>query len=319
MSLPDISVLVIAYNHEKYIKECLNSILEQNYPGNVQVVIGEDGSTDRTRDAIRDTTVVPPPNFEINLLEDIGNIGMMQNFARTYAACKYDFVAICEGDDFWIDKNKLQKQVDFLHSNPEFTICHHQVLVERNGKLEKDSITRTVESTTDFQELCKGNFIHTPSVVFRKQVDNLPEWFVDSKVGDYVLHLYNTKDGGKIKKLPIKAAVYRVHEGGAWSDIEQEKKLKSIISYHQVLLGKFGDAADQSFKLRLAECNLALYQLLSKKGEEEQAEKHMTEAKQHMGIEELIGLQAEKEFASKRGLSHLWLNLKKRIKKAFNG
>lgn len=128
------------------------------------------------------------------------------------------YVAICEGDDYWTDPLKLQKQVEFLETHLDFSICFHPVkLLYQKDRLLKDDNLDDGPSETTIYDLAKGNYIHTLSVLFRnnplvpaevKQVGRVA-------TGDYVLHMINAKYG-RIKRLPDCMGVYRLNEGSVW-------------------------------------------------------------------------------------------------------
>ena len=112
---PMVSVCVITYNQEAYIQQCLESILQQETNFEYDVVVGEDCSTDNTASIIKSLSEF---GQNIQLLKNTSNLGVLPNFIRTLKACKGKYIAFCEGDDYWIDEHKLQKQVDFLEQNP---------------------------------------------------------------------------------------------------------------------------------------------------------------------------------------------------------
>ena len=122
-----VSVLTITYNHEKYIAQAIESVLIQEVNFDYELVIGEDCSTDKTREIVIDYQRKYP--HKIRLLLNEKNLGMHRNFAQTYHACRGQYIAVLEGDDFWTSPHKLQKQVDFLDNNPDFAICFHNMQV----------------------------------------------------------------------------------------------------------------------------------------------------------------------------------------------
>jgi len=128
------------------------------------------------------------------------------------------YVAICEGDDYWTDPLKLQKQVDFLETHDDFSICFHEakVFCQAEGRFVEDEV-RSVPSETDIMELAKGNYIHTMTVVYRNNPFVMEEISKVGSVvtGDYVLYMMNAKYG-KIKKLPDCMAVYRLNQESVW-------------------------------------------------------------------------------------------------------
>lgn len=117
-----ISVVVITYNQETTIRQTLDSILAQKGDFDLELVIGEDCSTDSTR-AICEEYTVYHTLYTIRLLPNTKNLGIMANFARVMQACTGDYVAICAGDDYWCDEHKLEKQLKFMLANPQFGVC----------------------------------------------------------------------------------------------------------------------------------------------------------------------------------------------------
>ena len=122
ISEPVVSICCITYNHEKYIEETIDSFLMQETDFPFEIVIGEDCSTDNTRKIVEKYKEMYPNIIKLIVSEN--NVGMQANGQRTMEACIGEYMALCEGDDYWTDKNKLQIQKDFLESNPEYIICY---------------------------------------------------------------------------------------------------------------------------------------------------------------------------------------------------
>ncbi len=234
-SIPKVSVCMITYNHEVYIKQAIEGILIQQTDFNYELVIGEDCSTDNTMRICEEYALLYK---KIRLLPSLENLGVVQNFVRTLQSCKGKYIALCEGDDYWTDQHKLQKQVDFLEANPDFSICFHPVKIwkEEEQKMVDDYITRKVDRVTDIKELAKGNYIHTPSVLYRNNLfDKFPQELYKSPAGDYFLHMLNARFG-KIVKLNEEMAVYRVHSMGAWSNVDFFVKRENWLKVLELLL-----------------------------------------------------------------------------------
>lgn len=138
MNKPKISVCLITYNHENYISECIEGILNQKTDCSYEIVIGEDKSTDSTFKICREYKLKYPS--KIKLLEREQNLGMNRNWELTLNECEGEYIAICEGDDYWIDSYKLQKQVDFLEGNQEYGLVHSDanVLDTKKNKFTQD-------------------------------------------------------------------------------------------------------------------------------------------------------------------------------------
>ncbi|MBW8190826.1 glycosyltransferase [Neiella marina] len=262
-----VSVLAFAYNHEKYIAEALESWLMQRCDFKFEIVIGEDCSTDSTLEIIERYQEQYPDI--VRVVSDVKNVGSRENFLRTAVLCKGKYVAYCEGDDYWIDAEKLQKQVDFLEANDDYSTCFHAIMVrdEQHQKLLPDQMTKKVSSSTDIYDLAEGNYIHTPSVVFRNPFKSgFPEQLLKSLefavAGDYIMHMYNAQFG-KIKKLPDVMAVYRVHPKGLWSSRPLLQKLKDWTKVLDNLIDNFSGNIVDVLKVQ-REKNLARIDELSK-------------------------------------------------------
>ena len=258
---PKVSICMITYNHAAYIGEAIKGVLSQITSFSVELVIGEDCSTDDTRKVIQQYSGTDKIKIRTNFNKN--NIGMQENFSRTFWACEGQYIALLEGDDYWTDPLKLQRQVDFLDANPDFSICFHPVFVLTSGKLEKDTRTRKVADVTNINDLAEGNFMHTCSVVFRSKLfDKFPECFNSSAVGDYFLHMINAQYG-LIKCLPQNMGVYRVHDGGVWS-AQNNVDLK-VLSYLELMIGLFSKEVNSILINRHQ--RIALSSLLDRVGE----------------------------------------------------
>lgn len=209
-----LSVLVITYNHEAYISQAIESFLMQktNFP--IEVVIGDDCSTDQTRNICLEYQKKYPEI--IRLLNRDTNIGVVRNFIDTFQRCKGKYIAICDGDDYWTDPLKLQKQVDFLETHSDYSACFHRVQIFNENSGEKSLSNQEQKETSDFNDLAQGNFIQTLSCIFRNNLfSDFPEWFTSSPIPDYALNLINAQHG-KIKFFEDVMGVYRINDGGTW-------------------------------------------------------------------------------------------------------
>ncbi len=117
------SVLVLAYNQEKYIRQCLDGVLMQRADFEYELVVGEDYSTDSTR-KICEEYAMKNPAVRVLSTSNGENLGYTENWKRTLAECRGEYIAICEGDDYWTDALKLQKQVEYLDAHPRCGLCY---------------------------------------------------------------------------------------------------------------------------------------------------------------------------------------------------
>lgn len=229
-----VSVFMVAYNHEEYIAKAIDSVLMQNTDFDYEIVIGEDCSTDNTRNIIISYGNRYPDKFKLLLNET--NLGMHKNGAKTLQACKGEYIAMLEGDDYWTSLDKLQKQVDFLDSHPECSISFHNVteIYEDIDRESHDVFKNNRKEIYTVEDLLVENFIPTPSTMFRNGlVPNIPEWVSLLPMGDWPLHILNALHG-KIGYINEVMAVHLNHKGGAWAAMRQnwlEAKKANVLLY----------------------------------------------------------------------------------------
>lgn len=230
-----VSVLMITYNHERYVTQAVESVLMQNAPFDIELVIGEDCSADGTRARVELLTQQHPDR--VRLLPSVRNLGMQPNFIRTFAECRGEYIAILEGDDFWTDVMKLQKQADYLDVHPECAICFHDaVYVSEDGCTELRRAVRPPQAEkSTLVDLLRRNFIPNCTVMFRNRLfPAFPAWYADALLGDWPLHVFNAQHGD-IGFLPDVMAAYRVHAGGVYSSQSFTRMMqKGIIVREQV-------------------------------------------------------------------------------------
>ena len=222
---PLVSVAIITYNHEKYISQAIDGVLQQKTTFPIELIIGEDCSTDKTREICLSYQKKFPEIVTVLCPER--NLGAHENFVVTFNRCQGKYTAICEGDDYWTDSLKLQKQVDFLEANPDFAICFHDVTVIYEDENRPPNLLHNgkLQDTTTFEDLAKENFIPTPSCVFRTDLfKRFPDWYYQMSLGDWILHLIVAQHG-KIKYIDEPMGVYRIHGQGAWGNKPIQKRL----------------------------------------------------------------------------------------------
>lgn len=224
-----LSVFMITYNHEMFIKQAIEGVLMQKVNFPLELVIGEDCSTDSTRKICEDFAYQYPGT--IKLLPSEGNLGMMANSKRTLQACNGKYIALCEGDDYWTDPNKLQKQVDFLESNNDFSLCFHRAMLLEGGNFELHPIPELSKEKIEYIDLLSTyNFITTASVVFRNRRFDLTRHFCNNLIGDFNLY-FTISRYGKFKCIEEVMSVYRVHDGGVWSGTSMIKQKENYLSF----------------------------------------------------------------------------------------
>ncbi len=242
---PLVSVCVQTYQHVSYIKECLDSILMQKANFDFEILIGEDESTDGTREICIEYAKKYPNKIRLFLhkRENVihvnnkpsGRFNMLYNLNK--ARGKY--IALCEGDDYWTDSLKLQKQVDFLESNSNYKLSFHRSLLLKGDKKEVFKIPDDQYSFKFSDLIGKNNFIATCSVVFRKPKDfQIPDWFYSLPFADLALY-YLIVNEGEMYCLPEFMSVYRIHDNGLWSGSSEMKKFKTHIDFLDKMIPSF--------------------------------------------------------------------------------
>jgi glycosyltransferase involved in cell wall biosynthesis len=220
---------MITYGHEKFIEQAINGVLMQQGDFELELILSNDCSPDNSDSVIQRILQNHPNASWINYVKQEENLGMMTNFIVAMRQCKGNYIALCDGDDYWTDPYKLQKQVDFLEANPEYVLSFHKVkILKPDGSLVDDFITKVPENYENQDTLARlGNYIHTPSVVFRNIIKELPKEFLLSPIGDYFLYM-TLAEHGKLKYLEEEMAVYR-YGVGILSDNTENLKLKKWI------------------------------------------------------------------------------------------
>lgn len=215
---PLVSVCCITYNQEKYVAQTIESILMQKINFPIEVIIHDDASTDKTGEIVKEYTQKYPeliiPIFQKENQYYKKNKGTnLTRFILPLTSGKY--LAICEGDDYWINPLKLQIQVDFLENHPEynFSVGRVDVLVEKTGTIKrmKDGINPTKKDTYILKDYLKSPFSQTSSFLFRNSKESFPEWFSQLHAEDRSLVIVKTGNG-KIKYHPDLFSIYRIHE-----------------------------------------------------------------------------------------------------------
>ena len=222
---PLVSVVMIAFNVERYISQAIDSVLSQNAPFRVELIVGEDGSTDSTRAIVeayarRHRDIVRPVFRDRNL-------GMNRNFFATWAEARGKYVALLDGDDYWTAPDKLQTQVAYLERNPGCALCFHNVIVVYEDDTPAHPFhlqgpgprlsTGIPAASSGVRELAGGNFIQTASVMYRGGlVTTLPAWVREMPTYDWPLHLLHAEQGS-VDYCDRSLAAYRVHARGMWS------------------------------------------------------------------------------------------------------
>lgn len=236
---PVVSIICLTYNQEKFVRDCLDGFLAQKTDFPFEILIYDDASTDSTPDIIKEYALKYPAVFKPtfytanNYSQGLGFVGLYTGIKE--ARGKY--VAYCEGDDYWTDPCKLQKQVACLEANPQYAICAHETCIKDNSgsnrlfrDLHKDSFIPLNRERYTFEDALAGNLFHISSMMYRNKDIYLPSWISRISACDMVLFKVLAREGD-IYVMPEIMSVYRDHSG---SLTNSSKEYSSVIRFYEL-------------------------------------------------------------------------------------
>lgn len=239
-SNPLVSIICLTYNQEKYVRDCLEGFISQKTSFPYEILIYDDASTDSTPDIIREYAAKHPSIFKPtyyttnNYSQGLGFVGLYTGIKEA----KGKYVAYCEGDDYWTDTSKLQKQVDFLEANPQYVICAHETLIQSEDYPKLDDrlysgFTNNLFISTSarhysFSDTLTGNIFHISSMMYRNRHLTLPAWLPTVSACDMVLYMILSHEGD-IYVLPDIMSAYRGHFSSLTSS---QTEYGSVVSFY---------------------------------------------------------------------------------------
>lgn len=234
---PTVSVCVQTYQHVNYIRQCLDGILMQKTTFDFEILLGEDASKDGTREICIEYAKKHPNKIRLflhnrkNVITIEGTPTGRYNFIYNLYKAKHKYIAIIEGDDYWIDEYKLQKQIDFLEANSDFSGCFHDTFILD----EKLSLFRQYSKTTFYTKDTVNNLslFHTSSFLFKNYNFDFPLCFLDVASSDMALFSMVSKNG-KLHRIPNVMSVYRKTGNGVTS-----VKYRTT-NHHQIIIKLWG-------------------------------------------------------------------------------
>lgn len=242
---PLVDVNLITYNHEKFVAQAIDSVLAQRTNFAYRLIVGDDCSTDNTQAIVRRYVAQYPDRIAIFFdSEHRGLRSKDRAGLKVLGLSTAKYVAWLDGDDYWTDPHKLQKQVDVLEGNPDAAICFHNVSTfQQDGNREPENLCPPDQKqVSTLEDLLRGNFIPSCSTMFRRAaVGTLPEWYFNLKMGDWPLYILMAQHGA-IHYINEVMAAYRVHGGGSWSPRDR--------SHHDVNFLQLLDYADRHFNFK---------------------------------------------------------------------
>ena len=229
----NVDIVIVTFNHEKYIEKCLDSVFMQQTKHNVYVHIYDDASTDRTNEIIEQKIL--ETTFHINYTKRQQNLGINKNYFDVLNACKSDVIMFCEGDDYWVLDSKVDKYVDELNFNTEtkgyFSDVNYVSI--QNQNIGRSNVR---QSTISCSDIIKNNTIPGLSSFGVKNNLSLDKhtWFRDCATPDSLIYILATIDGGIIRKSNEIFSSYRLGSG-VWSSSDSTKNLERNIKTFQIV------------------------------------------------------------------------------------
>ena len=257
-----VSIQCLAYNHEAYIRQCLDGFIMQKTTFRFEAIVHDDASTDGTATIIKEYENRYPeiikPIYQTENQYSKKIYGLITRLVTQKCVGKY--IAICEGDDFWTDPLKLQKQVVFLESHPDYSMCFHAVnLVKDNVAFKEDKLYKNARDIT-IEQIIRGGgyFCSTNSLCFKRTVllQPVPQFRKMADTGDYPLQIQLALNG-KVRYFPEIMGCYRVMSDNGWS---ARARAKGIPIRHYINMVEWLTELDKETK---GEYRNAIYYKLS--------------------------------------------------------
>ncbi|WP_223033959.1 glycosyltransferase family 2 protein [Hanstruepera marina] len=258
---PVVSICMITYNHEAFIEQAINSVLMQIMEYEFELVVVNDCSTDNTHVIIESLKKSNPKGEFIKYINHSKNIGMISNFIFALKSCRGKYIALCEGDDYWTDQLKLQKQIDFLEKNLDYILIGNNAnlcleKIEKYKQIKKIGSAYEDYTPNDF---IKQNPFVTAMTVFRNiDFHNLENILLEFKVGDWPLFTY-LSSMGKTRFFAKSTGFYRTHSNSVTSKNRVEylsfkneltNRMKHAKYWNDFFGGKYDKTLDQIMKKR---------------------------------------------------------------------
>lgn len=262
MTTPLVSVVCVTYNHETTIAETIDSFLMQQTEFGVEILIGEDCSTDRTAD-ICAAYAEKYPN-RVKVITSGENVGPQANYIRTLKEVRGEYIAYCEGDDYWTDPLKLQKQVDLMEADSDCALCFHKAIELKNGE-EREFGPDEPRDQYSIEDLFMENFLRSCTALYRNVLrGEYPEWFYDLEIGDWAFHILHARHG-HVRFIDETMACYRVHTRGTWGAGGAVANLEKMIRFCELMLRVFPETVHKgipSLAIRNIRAELVRYCLI---------------------------------------------------------
>lgn len=273
---------MVTYNHAEFLGEAIESVLAQDFV-DWELVIGEDCSTDDTLAVARSYAERDPKR--IRVLSGPENLGGRGNFIRTLSACRGEYVAQLDGDDYWTAPDKLSRQVAFLDAHPDAALVFSACEMVGEGAADEQRIFRAPGRKERYEqrELLQGNLMSSCAVLWRRPaVESYPPWFLDVPVGDWAVHLL-VADGGWIGYEDRVESAHRTHAGGMWGSMGELHRLEQRLKVRPFLLEHLGPKAEPDARAADLRDRFRIAREWARMGRHREAAEHFAWCWRHRG------------------------------------
>lgn len=290
---PMVSVVMITYNQAKEIATAIKGVVRQRADFDIELIISDDASTDTTY-SIAEEWQRRYPHI-IKLYRNASNIGLQANYIKAFSYCRGRYMALCDGDDYWICRRKLAMQVGYMEQHPECAVTFHRMInfYESDRTMSLSNGGQSV--LTDIRDLSRANFITNASVLYRKDavdLTGLPAWIRDIRLLDYAMHMLYAANG-TIRYFRRPMGVYRISgAGGTWSRAERYTQLNMALKVREHLMEHFAQRPEITEGLRNASVNILLHMAVAAEGDTEREDYVRNRLKKYPGYSDDSAINA---------------------------
>jgi len=267
---PRVSVCVITYNHEPFIAQALDSVLDQDFGEPFEVVVAEDCSTDGTAAIVQQYSARFPDRIRPLLRrENLGRQG--RNLEDAIGHCRGEYVALLEGDDFWYTRDKLRRQIEFLEHHRDYSACYANTLsTNAAGRVSSVRLRREPDrhfTLEDVLRLKKGSNVAIQTLVFRKEAfSGFPAWARRQRMRDKILAVLLAQRG-RLMRFGQPMGVHRYHSGGTWTTLTNVRRRLQLVRHMRNLMRWIGPEHRRLVERELLRMRLRLASTLISSGQ----------------------------------------------------
>jgi glycosyltransferase involved in cell wall biosynthesis len=266
-----LTALLVAYNHERYVGQAIESALQQTVDFDYELLIVEDSSSDRTRDIVSDYAARFPDCIRLSLAER--NVGANAGILRGLEAARGEYIALLDGDDYWSAPHKVAKQVRFLDEHRNYSMCFHRAFTLTEGGAIGTYPIPMFRGMISADRILRGTSMATCSVMFRREAArDLPSWYADCVFGDWLLY-FVLAQRGRVGYIDETLGVYRIHNRGAWNGLDAKQKAESIRAFYGQMSAWLGEGHERALRAGLSRRNYALARWTENAGDRTEAQR----------------------------------------------